>query len=180
MKNQTKRNLAIGTGVVLIANAALALTGCPEPETKYIEVEVPDPTLIFREAEINITYGNKGKLRVEGTLTQSEWDGVPAKVKTALDAAYAKSTNKDAFEIAFSRIGFTIIVTKGLLSGKTYNAQNIGTLYISLDKLNSGDISDKIVEAVEKLSTGAIPYSAQIKNQNRIRFGGGMSPFELV
>jgi len=181
MKTKTKRNITISICIMLITNAALALIGCPEPETKYIEVEVPDPTLIFREAEINITYGNKGKVRIEGTLTAAEWNGVPAKIKTALDAAYDKSTDKDSFEIVFSRTGVTIIVTKGLSSTITYNAQNTATLYISLYKLNSGDISDKIVEAIEKMVSGAtVPYSAQIKKQNRVWFGGSMSPCELV
>ena len=179
MKNQTKRNLAIGTGVVLIVNAALALTGCPEPEKIYIEV--PDPTLIYREATIKVDFNSEKVITVEGTLTANEWNGVPAKVKTALDAAYAKAVDKVHLESVFGRRGITIIVTKGLPSGITCKAQNTFTLYLSLDKLDSADLPDKIIDAAERMvSTSTIPYSAQIKKQSRVRFGGGMSPFELV
>ena len=182
MKNKTKRNLAIGTGVVLIANAVLVLIGCPEPEIKYIEVEVPDPTLIYRETEINITYGNKGKVRVEGTLTESEWNGVPAKVKAALDLAYAKTdiVGKGRFDNVFSRTGVTIIVTKGLSATNTYKANNGNTFYLNLDKLDSEDFPDKIITLIEAMDSYSLPAVGQIKKQSRVRFGGDMSPFELV
>jgi len=111
-------------------------------------------------------------------LTASEWNGVPEKVRAALEAAYTQTTDKDAFGTVFSRVGVTIVVTKGI--EKTCTAYNALVLYINLNQLNSTDLSSKIIEAIGKINGAQFPAVGQVKKQNRVRFGGSMSPFELA
>ena len=181
MKNTTKKKVvgALSAGLkvtTLGLGTAILAASC----TEYVEVVKPDPTLIYRAESKPITFGNKGSVRIEGTLTATEWNGVPEKVRAALEAAYNKATDTMSFITVFSRTGVVINVTKGLPSDKTYNAQNSATLYLNLNELDSSDISDKIIEAVTKMNGAPLPSLGQVKKQNRVRFGGGMSPFELA
>jgi len=167
-------------GFTIILLIVFSFIGCPDPETEYVYVEVvkPDDTLVFRAESKPVTFGNKESVRIEGTLTATEWNGVPEKVRAALEAAYSQATDKMPLTAVFSRTGFTIIVTKGI--DGTYRANNGFVLYISLDKLESADLIAKIIDAANKLDSSSYPAVGQVKKQNRVRFGGGMSPFELV
>jgi len=139
-------------GVAIIFLIVFSFYGCePEPKIEYRT----DPTLIYRAESKPITFGNKGSIRVEGTLTADEWNNVPEKIQIAIEAAHLKITDKMVFIEVFSRQGVTIIVTKGI--DNTYMANNATTLYINLSKLDSSDLVDKIIEAVEKMRVVLFP-----------------------
>jgi len=147
-----KRNVFLG---LLVFVLVFGFTSC-DPETKYIEVEVPDPTLIFRETVINLDFNGTARVaRVEGTLLLTEWNGAADKVKNAIDAAYGKAVGdpeRDAFTIVFARTGFTIILTKE--NYPTLRANNASSLYLNINKLNDAELSDKIRDAIIKIREG--------------------------
>ena len=139
-------------GVAIIFLIVFSFYGCePDPKIEYRT----DPTLIYRAESIFITVGNKGSIRVEGTLTADEWNGVPEKIKIAIEAANLKTIDKDGFGSVFSRQGFTIIITKGI--NNTYMANNATTLYISLKEIESNNFVDKIIEAIIKMDEYLFP-----------------------
>ena len=169
-------------GFTIILLIVFSFIGCPDPETEYVyvdrEVQVPDTTLVFRAESKPVTFGNKGSVRIEGTLTAAEWNGVPEKVRAALESAYLVG-NQTRFGAVFNREGVTIIVTKGI--DGTYRANNGSTLYLNLSSLSSAELPGKIATAVNAMFLDtSYPAVGQVKKQNRVRFGGGMSAFELV
>jgi len=171
-------------GFTIILVIVFSFIGCPEPETEtvyitdYITEEVT-PSLKSDTIVIDLggAFGTKN-VRVEGTLTASEWNGVSARVKAMLEAAYAESDDPVPFNNVLSRKGITIIVTKE--NYPNCKAGNFATLYINIGALNNTNLPGKIVEAFGKMNTNDVPYSAQVKKQNRVRFWDGMSAFELV
>jgi hypothetical protein len=76
---------------------------CGEKETRPIQKLPEQPQ--FRETTITLTFGeNTYTAKVQGTLLQAEWNGVPNKVKGLLEAGYSainplfQNTTKTYFE----------------------------------------------------------------------------------
>jgi len=145
------------TLIVFMALLVFTFIGC-DPEIKYVDKEVPDPTLIFREATINLDLnGTARTVRVEGTLLATEWNGLADKVKTAIQNAYSTTGGSMAgnFEDVLNRTGFTLVVTKE--DYPFYRANHGFTLYLNINKLNDADWSEKIIEAMAKMISNSYP-----------------------
>jgi len=175
MKKETKRNIAIGTGVVLIAKAALALTGCYDtPDNLTVEQQVTreynDLTFLGKNVKLIDQTGNAEDLKTRGIWQQ---------IQNGLNASVA--TPESAFGLKFAAIhdtgNFAIVITSGPgnLSGYSVDGYKVLLAEAQLPEMGNNDIAGIIGDAIMDDMT-----VAQIKKQNRVRYAGGMSPFELA
>jgi hypothetical protein len=128
---------------------------CGEKETRPIQKLPEQPQ--FRETTITLTFGeNTYTAKVQGTLLEAEWDGVPGKVKSILETAYPTTilTMDDynfqgTMDTVFARTGVNVIVEK---TTAYTNYKIIGdgkTLYLNLSVIDT--ISVEIIDAIKKM-----------------------------
>jgi len=131
-------------------------------------------------ATITNLFGEGFSATVKGTLTNAEWNGVADKIETALNGAFVDGIVpvKNRFKAVFGQTGgVTIIVEKTTAYDNWKTTADGLTLYVNFDALdNIQSILPNAMLAME----GKYVQSAQVKKQNRVRFGGGMSAFELA
>jgi len=142
--------------------------------------ETPDPAK-DQTATITNLFGEGYEATVKGTLTNAEWNGVADKIETALNGAFsadagsmpATITKQDEFRAVFGDAVVIIVEkTTDYAKYKVVNGES-RTLYLNFNALNAG-LQASIIAAVNVMlnETSAV---AQVKKQNRVRFGGGMS-----
>jgi hypothetical protein len=156
MKNW-KQNAFFGLAVIIAFG--FAFVACDDGDGKDEQAE-------FREATINLLEGETKEngqpytAKVEGTLTQTQWNGVADKIETAINGAFGNATGlegfalKNKFRDVFGRENVKIIVGKRP-DGKTW--ETVGdsiTLYINIDEINKADFQQKIVDAVTSMDDG--------------------------
>jgi hypothetical protein len=124
--------------IVFVLVIALALTACdtdgggkPEP------VEEPKN----QSATITGLFDNNASATVKGTLTDSEWNGVPDKIKAALNARFeeAGEAAKDTLKAEYTIKDVIIILEKNPLYAN-YSATLLGdTMCINFGILNNAE-----------------------------------------
>jgi len=177
MKNKTKRNLAIGTGVVLIANAALALTGCCD---KPDNPPVVTPTEVKREFTITV---NDKIVTIKDTRTGVDDEDLnELGVVSILGSALEEQTDLSADVLNNTLLGRGLVIivedTTEYVRFKAYSGNKMGAnINYLLD--NDGVVALRMSGAITAMANME-PGLAQVKNQNRMRYAGGMSPFELA
>jgi len=122
-------------------------------------------------------FGGARSATVKGKMTNAQWSGVASKIEGKLNDRFdgINETLKNRYLDIFAR-GVTYIV-EVTPSGYT-NVKTIGdgkTVYIALSAVDTSYVIDGVSSIYINGSE-----TAQIKKQNRVLFGGGMSPFEFV
>jgi len=159
---------------ILIA-VGMGMTACDDDPKE----ETPGPAK-DQTATITNLFGEGFSATVKGTLTNAEWDGVAGKIETALNGAFVDGIVpvKNRFKAVFGQAGgVTIIVEKATAYDNWKTTADGLTLYVNFDAL---DTIQSILPNAMLAMEGKYVESAQVKKQNRVRFGGGMSSFELA
>ena len=176
MKNKTKRGIAIWLMAILTAAKVLTLGGCSdEPKP----VEKPDVAKEQNPILLTGLCGGDRSATVRGHLTDAEWADVADKVEAALNDAFDAAGNigKGRFRAVFGD-DVIIIVEKTTKYAKYKVADGaFRTLYLNIAALDG--IQADLVAAITAMHT-ATPDMVQVKKQNRVRYAGGMSPYELA
>ena len=105
-----------------------------------------------QNATITGLFDNNSSATVTGFLTNAEWEGVPNKIKTAINGIAGGLTGpaKDAFEGLFDR-GIIIIVEKNPAYANWKTTTDGKTVNINLNTVNGNDLQTKIYTAFEKI-----------------------------
>jgi len=176
MKNSTKARIIAGG----LAVALLFITCAKEPKEDPI---VTPEQAKDQSATLNDLFGEGYTATVKGKFTDTEWAGVADKVKTALNDGFNNADGpsgaalKSRFRNVFSD-EVTIIVEKTTAYDKyKVVTGEFRTLYLNINALVG--LQADIGAAITAMSTET-PTMVQLKKQNRVRFGGAMSPYELA
>jgi len=100
-------------------------------------------------------FDNNTSATVKGYLTDTEWVGVPDKIKNALNAMYTTSIGdpiKDAYKTMFTR-GIIIIVEKNPSYTNWKTITDGKTIYINLNSVNNSTLQSNITAAIEQAHT---------------------------
>jgi len=165
---------------ILIA-VGMGMTACDDDSKE----ETPGPAK-DQTATITNLFGEGYEATVKGTLTDAEWNGVADKIETAINGAFNADTGdmfidflrKANFKNVFG--GDVVIIVEKAKDYAKYKVVNgeFRTLYINFNALNSLQAAD--FSAAITAMNNETPAVAQGKKQNRVRFGGSMSAFELL
>jgi len=143
--------------------------------------ETPDPAK-DQTATITNLFGEGYEATVKGTLTNAEWNGVADKIETAINDAFTAAEIpplQNIFRSVFERGVVKITVEKAPVGYTKWKTSMDGkTMFLAFDALDT-DLQVSVDSAFKKMEAFEAGL-AQVKNQNRVRFGGGMSAFELA
>ena len=132
------------TAIIVVIAIGFLLLAC---DNNGGTEEQPKP----QSAVLENLFGEGGTATVTGNLTDTEWTGVPAKIETALNAAFdvGNAPTKGRFRAVFSDVvTVTIIVEKTLEYGKYKVADGeFRTMYLNLDGLDN-DLQGTVTAAV--------------------------------
>ena len=140
MKTKKTLTVLLLLGFALsLAAAALSLTGCDD---KGDDPPPDDPKT--QTATITGLFDNNSSATVTGTFTNAEWEGVPATIKTALNARFAKwgEGAKGIVKDAFSTRDITIIVEKNPTYANYSTTSNGNEIRINFAILNDEEALD--------------------------------------
>ena len=121
-------------------------TTCPEPCVgvghEGCNCTIGDePVVAQTPVPINLTLGESYTATVQGTLTNTQWEGVPARIAAAINNAYAAGIPpvQDAIDNVFAlgAGGITIIVEKGQGYTNWKTTSDGKTLYVNIDNLDN-------------------------------------------
>ena len=181
MKNKTNminvlfKSLKMMIVVSFVVGVVFVLSSCDDLK------ETPEQAK-NQTATITNLFGEGYSATVKGTLTDAEWNGVADKIDAALNSAFKAITGNIAIEkfvTVFSENDVTIIVEKNTNGYTTWKTSADGKImYLAYGKLDM-NLQGSVDAAVAKMHVPEAGH-AQVKKQNRVRFGGGMSPFELA
>jgi len=113
-------------------------------------------------------------------MKRAEFDALKTKVASTIEDAYADDgVFNFLYENTFARPGGITIIVGDRPSGQKWETVDAddAILYVNLAALNDGTLEADLINALLALGTNDM---AKAKKQNRVRFGGGMSPFELA
>jgi len=178
MKNSTKARIIAGGLAV-----ALLFIACAK-EPKEDPIVTPEPAK-DQEAKLENLFDVNCSATVKGHLTDAEWAGVADKVEAALNDGFNSlqgidgAVLKGKFRKVFGNGDIEIIVEKNPVGYTKWKTSADGkTLWLAYGALDN-NLQGSVVAAVDKMNTPEAGL-AQLNKQNRVRFGGAMSPYELV
>ena len=109
--------------------------------------------------EINSNTGEPYTATVTGYFSNTEWDGIPTKIETALNGAFNSGTGasgaqlKNRFRTMFGRPSGVTIIVGNRPENKTYETTLGGfTLYLNFDALDNADLQSKIISAIRAMN----------------------------
>jgi len=177
MKNTTKAKIIAGG--LAVASLFIACKDEPKEEPPVVN---PDPAK-NQTATLTNLFGEGYYAIVKGNFTNAEWSGVSTKINTAINGAFGTKTPgsmaQEQFASVFAEDDIVIIVEKTPNGYSKWKTSADGkTMYLAYSALNT-DLQGSVDAAVQKMKVPEAGH-AQIKKQNRIRYAGGMSPFELA
>jgi hypothetical protein len=128
--------------IAIIAIIALPLAGCKSDEP--ITTEQPKD----QTTTITGLFDNNASATVKGNFTDTEWNGIPDIIKTALNTVFTPRSDavKNIWRTVYSR-GVTFIVEKS----PYYYWKTIGdgkTVYLSLDATNTEILDGYMLSAI--------------------------------
>ena len=131
---KTKKQKLLASSLLIAICSLLivfALTGCPEPEQPKNQT-----------ATIDGLFDNNATATVKGNLTDTEWNGVPEKIKTALTARFediAVDAIKTVFMNTYTLKDVVIIIEKNPSYANYSTTRDGDTAYINFGILNNTD-----------------------------------------
>ena len=145
MKNKTKAKIL--TGVMAVATLAplpLMLLACDNGTTKPEEAKA-------QSTDITGLFDNDASATVQGTFTDSEWNGVAEKIKAALNARFESVGTgvKGVFRNIFTQEGGIIIIVEKTSEYECYKTTGDGkTVYINFDILNNATVMAEAIGGI--------------------------------
>ena len=160
MKNTTKKKvisvLSTGLKITAVGAAGLALMGCPPEQIEQQPVE--------QSKDITLAAGKKVTVNFTALpgATPTWWGKL--------------SSQLQVFGAGFPTGNYTLNVTPNGTGGFVAGATGSKTATVGENWLSNAQDTD----IGSSIASVLMAWVAQIKNQNRVRFGGGMSAFELA
>ena len=146
------KNILFATLAIALA---LALTGCPEPE--------PTDQPKNQSAEIDGLFDNNATAIVQGNLTDTEWNGVPEKIKAALNAQFGEDGDgpKEVFRLTYTTKNVVIILVKNPSYANYSTTHNGNTMHINFGLLNNTEALKSALRNATRAMAGNSTVSEQ-------------------